>query len=53
MNKKVLDYVLAEWHDVVGKVAEGRDPLLEVGYANFYCTHCDDLRRIKNEESSN
>ena len=46
MNKDVLNYVLAEWHDVVGKVAEGRDPLLEAGYASFYQQRCDDLRRI-------
>ena len=46
MNKDVLNYVLAEWHDVVGKVVEGRDPLLEAGYASFYQQRCDDLRRI-------
>lgn len=52
MNKHVWNYVLAEWADAVGKVAEGRDPLLEAGYASFYQQRCDDLRRISDAPSS-
>jgi hypothetical protein len=50
MDPHVLKYVLAEWADAVRQVADGNDPLMEAGYANFYQTHCDDLRRMTNEK---
>ena len=51
MDKHVWNYVLAEWRDSVGKVAEGRDPLLGAHYASFYQERCEDLRRISDAPS--